>query len=205
MEKNDPQHKKFARSPTAGMWLGKDGSGAWRVAQDFQAAWGFDDAQQANDSWDKACQECLQRCAKSGAPVPAWASVKPVILLGRTTECAPGSFEFFLALIDGRFVCEKPSGMALCTDEREAKAYGTREEALRAIELAKSTKSKSAAVVPLACLPLEPVEFKGLELDALAKSIYAKALRDQWTDWVEKPSDEAGESEKGKGTKSKSL
>ena len=193
--------KVFARSPMSGMWLGLASDGTWQIKPDFSKARAFGDKHQASAAWDRACMDCLERCAKTKEAIPAWASAKPVFLLGRTPESPPLEFDYYLALIDGRFVSEKPSGYVLVTDERDAHVYGTRDEAQKAIDMLKNGKTKSAAILPLTCQPREPIDAGVKLLDPLAQASYAVMARAAFEKDV--PLGKV-DSEKGKG-KSKSI
>lgn len=175
------EKKHYARAPNSSMWLGKEPNGGWRAFQDFGLAWPFDSQKQAEEVWDEACRQCLERCAKSGAPIPAWSCSKAVILRGRTPEGMPGSFDYYLGIVDGRFITEKPSGMMLGTDESEAKVFGSLEEAKRTVMSFKTAKSKTLAVLPISCRAEHPVEIDGAKLDALAAASYACRLREEWS------------------------
>lgn len=172
--------KIFARAPNTGMWLGQDAEGAWRAFQDFAKAWPFDQSELAREAWDEACKASLERCALSGEPPPAWVISRPVFLSGRTPEGMPGSFDYYLGIIDGRFVCERPSGWTLTPDERQAKVFGSLEEAKETVARMRTAKCKSLAVLPMSCKAGHPVEFEGAKLDALAAASYARSLREEW-------------------------
>lgn len=176
--------KIFARAPNTGMWLGQDPQGAWRAYQDFGKAWAFDESEMAREAWDQACRLSMERCVKSGEEVPAWVGSRPVFLWGRTPEGMPGSFEYYLGIIDGRFVSERPSGMSLTTDESQAKVFGSLDEAKAAVMGLRTAKCKSLAVLPMSCKASYPIEIEGAKLDALASASYAKSLKEEWESLV---------------------
>ena len=202
------EKKHYARAPNSSMWLGKEPSGGWRAFQDFCKAWPFDSKTQAEEVWDEACRQCLERCAKSGDTIPAWSCSKAVILRGRTPEGMPGSFDYYLGIVDGRFITEKPSGMMLSTDESEAKVFGSLEEAKRTVMSFKTAKSKTLAVLPISCRAEHPVEIDGAKLDALAAASYARRLREEWSGEVPLAKEDAakpGAAEKGREGKAGRL
>jgi hypothetical protein len=178
------EKKHYARAPNSSMWLGKEPSGGWRAFQEFGKAWAFDSQKRAEEAWDEACLQCLERCAKSGDPIPAWSCAKAVILRGHTPEGMPGTFDYYLGIVDGRFVTEKPSGMMLSPDESQAKVFGSLEEAKKMVMSFKTAKSKTLAVLPISCRAEHPVEIDGAKLDALAAASYACRLREEWESLV---------------------
>lgn len=176
------EKKIFARAPDAAMWLGKGADGGWRPGADFARAWAFDSEPEASAAWDDACQVCLARCAGLGESAPGWVGKQPVFLAGRVPEGMPSRFEYYLALVDGRFVGERAAGagLALVTDECRAKVFGSLEAALEGARALWGPRRKAMAVLPLACQVREPLRVDGAALDALAAASYARGLRESW-------------------------
>lgn len=210
MPKNEQDDRRFfARAPTTSMWLIRDEDGLCKVKPDFRKACSFETMEMASKAWDEACLDCLNRCARTGDAVPAWALSRPVFPQGRTPECATGKFDYYLGLVDGRFVTERLGGaLALSTDEREAKVFGSLDEARTALMGMLASKSKgkskpaSVAILPMRCVVMEPVEIEGSSLDALACASYAKSLRDQWSECVPvKEAEEGSRGASGQGAK----
>lgn len=176
------EKKIFARAPDAAMWLGKGEDGDWKTGSDFARAWAFDSAPEASAAWDKACRACLARCVGSGESAPGWVGKHPVFLAGRTPEGMPACFDYYLALIDGRFVGERTggTGLALVTDECRAKVFGSLNAAIEGARSLWSTRRKTMAVLPLACHVRAPMVVDGASLDPLALASYARGLRERW-------------------------
>ena len=162
----------YARADASGIWLSRSGDGTLRSTSDFSSALACPDAKTAQELWSQLCEATI----KSGKSL-AWTAKRALLFPGISPDAPPIGLTMFMALCQGRFVCQKKSytgfDWGLSPAPSEAHIFMSKEAAQHALRSVMPSKATlpGVAILPLRADFCMPLSQEGYPLDGLAASM----------------------------------